>query len=38
MKRQYEQPALELLYFLMEECFLQSGNIDPGEEDDYGEF
>ena len=38
MKRQYEQPALELLYFLMEESFLQSDQIEPGiveGDDDY---
>ena len=37
MKRQYEQPALELLYMLMEDSIL-SEQIDPGHEvgdDDY---
>ena len=37
MKLQYEQPALEILYILMEDSIL-SDQIPPGGEDDYGDF
>lgn len=37
MKRQYEQPALELLYIMFEGSIL-SDQITPGGEDDYGDF